>query len=155
MWFDKENPDVVFGDIRHETLSVVDRSHGKPDGRRILRVAPDAVIDFRDLPYASGTFHLVVMDPPHLTRVGPRSWLGAKYGRLGRTWQDDLRAGISECLRVLRPHGVLIFKWNETHVPLSAILELAPYPPLFGHTSRARTHWLAFMRPLAPRRGRG
>jgi SAM-dependent methyltransferase len=46
--------------------------------------------------------------------------MGKKYGRLNKeTWRDDLRAGFAEAFRVLRPHGVLIFKWNETQIPVS------------------------------------
>jgi len=80
--------------------------------------------------------------------VSDRSWLAARYGRLGADWRDDLRAGFSECFRVLRPEGTLIFKWNEAQVPLRDVLALAPQPPLFGHRSgrRSMTHWLAFFK---------
>jgi 23S rRNA G2069 N7-methylase RlmK/C1962 C5-methylase RlmI len=51
--------------------------------------------------------------------------MGKKYGRLNKdTWREDLRAGFKEAFRVLRPHGVLIFKWNETQIPVSQILAL-------------------------------
>ena len=36
MWFDKAEPRAVFGDRRHETLTVADRSH-RDDGTRTLR----------------------------------------------------------------------------------------------------------------------
>jgi hypothetical protein len=32
MWFDRENPDVVFGDQRSETLVVTDNSRGNKTG---------------------------------------------------------------------------------------------------------------------------
>lgn len=148
MWADRQNPDVVFGDIRSETLTVTDRSHGREDGTRTLTIAPDVLFDFRALPYADETFSLVVFDPPHLVRAGPRSWLAAKYGKLSDLWQDDLSAGFRECLRVLKPDGTLIFKWNETQVKVSEVLALAPIKPLFGHLSgrRGLTHWLVFMK---------
>jgi SAM-dependent methyltransferase len=44
-----------------------------------------------------------------------------------------LRLGFAECFRVLRPGGTLIFKWNETQVPLKEVLALTPHKPLFGH----------------------
>jgi hypothetical protein len=50
MWFDRENPDVVFGDQRSETLVVTDNSRGNKSGQRTLRIEPDMVMDFRDLP---------------------------------------------------------------------------------------------------------
>lgn len=82
-WFDRQHPDVVYGDRRHETLTVTDRSHGRADGQRTLHIEPDVLLDFRDLPYPDGSFSLVVFDPPHLVRAGPKSWLAAKYGKLG------------------------------------------------------------------------
>ena len=152
MWFDRDNPDVVFGDRRSETLTVTDRSHGRTDGTRTLRIEPDVMLDFRALPYADGIFKLVAFDPPHLVRAGPRSWLAAKYGKLGDDWRDDLRQGFTECLRVLDADGVLIFKWNETQVPLGEVIKLAPIPPMFGHISgrKGLTHWLVFMKPTQP-----
>lgn len=149
MWFDRGHHDAVFGDKRSETLTVTDRSHGKNDGTRTLNVTPDVLMDFRAIPYADNTFKLVAFDPPHLVRAGPRSWLAAKYGKLGKDWRDDLRQGFSECFRVLDADGVLVFKWNETQIKLSEVLVLTPFQPLFGNTSgkKAGTHWLVFMKP--------
>lgn len=148
MWFDRINPAVVFGDIRYETLTVTDRSHGKDDGRRVVHIHPDMQMDFRAMPFPDNAFKLVAFDPPHMVRAGERSWLAAKYGVLGQDWKDDLRAGFSECFRVLEPYGVLVFKWNESQVTLRDILDLAPCRPLFGNTSgrKAGTHWLVFMK---------
>lgn len=109
MWLDRAHPDVVFGDVRHETITVTDRSHGNESGTRVLRIKPDALIDFRVLPYPDGIFKLVAFDPPHVVRAGPRSWLAAKYGKLGPNWREDLRQGFAECFRVLAADGVLIF----------------------------------------------
>lgn len=149
MWFDRSHPDTVFGDCRTETITVTDRSHGKKDGTRTLHIEPDVKLDFTNLPFADNSFHLVSFDPPHVVRAGPKSWLAAKYGKLGPTWQDDLRKGFSECLRVLRPNGTMVFKWNETQVKVSEVLALAPIQPLFGHRSgrNGLTHWLVFMKP--------
>ncbi len=149
MWFDPEHPDVVFGDLRSETLVVTDRSHGNKSGTRTLRIEPDALLDFRALPYHDNTFRLVAFDPPHLVRAGPRSWLAAKYGKLGQDWREDLRQGFAECFRVLDNDGVLIFKWNETQVKVGEVLALTPMRPLFGHPTgrKGLTHWLVFMKP--------
>lgn len=147
-WFDKNHPAAIFGDIRSETLTVLDRSH-RDDGTRTLTVAPDQHMDFRALPFRDGTFRLVVFDPPHLLRAGASSWLRAKYGALNKaTWRDDLRQGFAECFRVLADDGVLIFKWNETNIRVGEILALTPHQPLFGHPSgkRAGTHWICFMK---------
>jgi hypothetical protein len=149
MWFDRAHPDVVFGDQRRETLVVKDESHGKVGGTRTLSIDPDVLLDFRALPYPEASFKLVVFDPPHVERAGPRSWLAAKYGKLGENWRDDLRAGFAECFRVLDPDGVLVFKWNETHVKLNELLALTPHKPLFGNTAGRKngTHWMVFMKP--------
>ena len=150
-WLDRQNPDVVFGDKRSETIVVADRSHGNASGQRTLRIEPDVLMDFRALPYQDGSFNLVSFDPPHLVRAGPKSWLAAKYGKLSDDWREDLRKGFAECFRVLATDGVLVFKWNETQVRVSEVLALTPLQPLFGHLSgrKAMTHWLVFMKPVS------
>lgn len=148
MWADKANPAVVFGDIRREVITVTDRSRGNKTGTRTVRIEPDTLMDFRHLPFADNTFKLVSFDPPHLVVAGAKSWLAAKYGKLGDDWRDDISKGFSECLRVLEPGGVLVFKWNETQVKIGDVIKLAPIPPLFGHISgrKGLTHWLVFMK---------
>lgn len=140
-WIDRNNPDVVFGDIRthEETLC---------DGRKLV-INPDVNLDFTNLPFESGQFHLVVFDPPHLHTAGPKSWLAAKYGKLSQNWQDDIGRGLSECFRVLHADGTLIFKWNETQIKVKEVLALSEIKPLFGHISgrKGLTHWLVFMKP--------
>ena len=140
MWFNPDHQGVLFGDIRSE-------EHTLCDGRA-LKITPDVLMDFRQMPFPNESFHLVAFDPPHLRRAGRTSWLKAKYGILGDDWQEDLRQGLSECFRVLKSNGVLIFKWNETQVNVGEILALTDQEPLFGHTSgkRANTHWITFMK---------
>ena len=69
-WFDKENPHVVYGDIRKE-------QHELCDGRQLV-IYPDMNLDFTDMPFDDESFHLVVFDPPHLERAGPKSWMAKK-----------------------------------------------------------------------------
>jgi SAM-dependent methyltransferase len=140
-WFDKDDPRVVFADVRN-----VDRY--KLDNNRTLEVKPDVLADFRCMPFADAAFHLVVFDPPHLRWAGPASYMKAKYGQLDPTWRDDLRQGFSECFRVLKPYGVLIFKWSEHDIPLGGVLALTEEKPLFGHRAakKAGTHWIAFIK---------
>ena len=151
MWFDKRDPAAVFGDQRRETITVTDRSHGREDGARELRIEPDTLMDFRALPFPDGAFKLVAFDPPHLVRAGRKSWLAAKYGKLGPNWREDLRKGFAECFRVLEPHGVLVFKWNETQVKLAEVLALTPEKPRVGQVSgrSGLTHFLVFMKGSA------
>ncbi|WP_141432052.1 methyltransferase domain-containing protein [Bacillus sp. 03113] len=136
-WFDKENEDVLFMDKREleTTLS---------DGRKLV-VKPDIVADFREMPFEDNSFYLVVFDPPHLLKVGEESWLAKKYGKLEESWQSDIKQGFDECMRVLKPNGTLIFKWNEEQIKLSEILRVIDIKPLFGN-KRSKTHWLVFMK---------
>ena len=139
-WFDKSNPAVLFCDIRKE-------DHILCDGRK-LNIDPDVIADFRDLPFADCQFKMVVFDPPHMNQLGENSWMAKKYGRLSESWRDDIRAGFSEAMRVLEPFGTLIFKWNETQIKVSEVLELIDHDPLFGHKSGklSNTHWIAFIK---------
>ena len=136
-WFDKENQEVTFMDNREldTTLS---------DGRKLI-VTPDILADFRNMPFEDNSFYLVVFDPPHLKTGGDKSWLIQKYGRLNKDWPEDLKQGFNECMRVLKPNGTLIFKWNEDQIKLSEVLKCFSQQPLFGN-KRAKTHWLVFMK---------
>lgn len=139
-WFDKNNPDVLYGDIRTE-------SHILCDGRS-LEIRPDMEMDFRDMPFKDASFKLVVFDPPHLNKLGKNSWMAKKYGVLFPTWEHDIKAGFDECMRVLQPSGVLIFKWNESQIKLQDLLTVIQAKPLFGHTSGkgGLTIWMTFMK---------
>lgn len=114
------------------------------DGRK-LEIKPDIIGDFRNIPFSDNAFHLVVFDPPHLIKVGDNSWLAKKYGKLTDTWPSDIKRGFNECMRVLKPCGTLVFKWNEQQIKLSEILKNIDYKPIFGN-KRADTHWLVFMK---------
>lgn len=136
-WFNKEHPNALYMD-NHQLETTLS------DGRT-LNVNPDVVADFRDMPFEDESFYLVVFDPPHLKQVGENSWLAKKYGKLDELWPYDIRQGFHECMRVLKPNGTLIFKWNEEQIKLNEILETIDYKPLFGNR-RAKTHWLTFMK---------
>lgn len=143
-WFNKENPLVVFSDIRVMPPTKV----GSGKDLRIRKCLPDQVADFRKTNYPSNRFTLVVFDPPHLF-LGENSFMAKSYGSLNKeTWKNDLREGFKECFRVLKENGILIFKWNESQVLVKDILKLTNYKPLFGHPSgkAQKTHWLCFMK---------
>lgn len=144
-WFNKKNPDVLFIDKR--VLPPTETGHGK--NKRIRSVLPDIVMDFRNMDLPSNHFELVVFDPPHLF-LGKTAQYALQYGRLEKeTWKEDIKLGFAECFRVLKPNRVLVFKWNESDVPVREVLKLAAVPPLFGHRSGklSKTHWIVFMKP--------
>jgi hypothetical protein len=136
-WFNRNHPDAVYMDIREleDTLC---------DGRKLI-VKPDVIGDFRHIPYPANTFKLAVFDPPHLTQIGENSWMAKKYGRLDNGWKADIKQGFDECMRVLEPYGILIFKWNEQQVKLREVLSVIDYKPLFGDR-RSKTIWAVFMK---------
>lgn len=136
-WFNKSNDDVVYMDNRQVSDTLC-------DGRK-LEVNPDIVADFRNMPFDDNSFYLVVFDPPHLLKAGENSWLGKKYGILGQDWRSDIAQGFRECMRVLKPNGTLIFKWNEDQIPLKDVMKCLNEKPLFGNR-RSKTHWLVFMK---------
>lgn len=141
-WFNKKHPDTLYLDER--IMPPTKMSNGAT-----LEVKPDMVMDFRKLELPDNTFSLVVFDPPHLVNAGATSYLAKKYGFLKKeTWKADLTAGFAECFRVLKPSGVLIFKWHEMHIPIKDILALTPVEPLFGNRSgkASKTHWVCFMK---------
>ena len=59
-----------------------------------------------------------------------------------------IRKGFEECMRVLKPDGVLIFKWSDISVSTREILNVIGQEPLFGHRSgvKMNTHWMCFMK---------
>jgi len=146
MWFNKKHPNAIYLDIRPEC-------------------EPDIVGDFRDLKqFPDETFRLVVFDPPHLLSAKNGNPLahdmGRRFGCLHyETWPLDLKRGLDECWRVLKPFGVLILKWNDARLPSNRIIDLAPEKPLFYQISSVRhkkgsksgsaeirTLWFCFMK---------
>ena len=143
-WFNKKDPRALFLDKRSEKHELSDS--GTQSGVRSLVVEPDMVADFRNLPFNDFSFPIVVFDPPHLTKLGNSGWLCKKYGRLNEDWREMIAAGFSECFRVLKEQGILIFKWNETDIPLSEVLSLTSQSPLFGNQcgKHSKSHWVVF-----------
>jgi len=143
MWINKQHPNCIYLDEREE-------------------VNPDIVGDFRDLKkFKNETFRLVLFDPPHSihSEASAKAFgMLDSYGCLKpETWSSDLKLGLKECWRVLKPYGVLIFKWNETDKSIKQISQYFPTKPLFGqitNTSKRRnsqlggTYWFCFMKIL-------
>lgn len=142
-YFNKEASCVLYGDIRDET-------YVQCDGRR-LEVHPDMQMDFTALAFPNEHFALVFYDPPHLKYAGTDSFMRQAYGALP---PDDpigyVVKGFTECWRVLRHEGTLIFKWNEDQIALGDLLSRLPVQPLIGNRrpkgARGQTFWMVFFK---------
>ena len=139
-YFDKNNPLVCFCDKRKGTYIF--------PTDRVLTVDPDVICDFTKLPFEDEQYKVVVFDPPHIVHGGEKSWLVKKYGLLDVNWKETIKKGFNECWRVLAEDGVLVFKWNETQIKVSEILDAVERIPILGHKSgkQNKTHWLLFFK---------
>lgn len=147
-YFDREDPRVLFQDIRDEEVPLAKGG--------LFKVHPDVIADFRKMPYPDNSFRMVVFDPPHMVYYSRdnsadhnrKGDLYIEYGELRIDWREYLKQGFSECFRVLVPGGFLIFKWSETDIKVKSVLALTPVKPIFGHKSGKSmgTHWICFMK---------
>lgn len=142
-WFNKKDDRACFLDKREEF-------HTLEYGGRAWQVdiSPDIKGDFTNLPFADNSFNHVVFDPPHLAHGGESSWIIKKYGKLQGNWKSEINRGFSECFRVLKVGGTLVFKWSEVDIKVSEILTLTEFKPLYGHRSgkQSKTHWIVFIK---------
>lgn len=140
-WYERNEPHTTYMDIRKEIIHYKDRQL-----ERIAEINPDVIGDFRNMPFPDATFDLVIFDPPHLIKTGKKSWLAKKYGTLDlMSWKSDIQQGFSECLRVLNPNGVLLFKWNEDQIPFKEVLKVIPKQPILGD-KKSKTKWSVFIK---------
>lgn len=147
IWFNKQHPAAVYMDKRQEFDTRIWKS-GDGLSERTLTVDPDIIADFTSMPFSDESFNLVIFDPPHLKQAGETAWIVKKYGKLNDDWPQMLKDGFTECMRVLKPSGVLIFKWSEFQIPAEKVWKAIGQKPLFGHHSgkRSKTFWGCFMK---------
>lgn len=145
IWFQKNEPHTLYVDQREMDI---EKRFGAKDSLRKIIIKPDVLCSFTDLPFPDESFWHVVFDPPHLKHVGDTAWLYLKYGSIPEDWQDTIRKGFSECMRVLKPNGTLIFKWSAIQIPVGEVIDAIGMRPLYGHRSgkKSNTHWMAFMK---------
>lgn len=139
-YFEPDNAPVLFCDNRRISTTLCDG--------RSFDVSPDLVADVTKLPFDNEAFALVVFDPPQLVRGN--GWQVTKYGKLPKDWKAWMTRAFSECWRVLRPNGTMIFKWNSYSIALKEILKCAPVKPLLGNRKpkSSKTHWLVFFKEV-------
>lgn len=137
MWFNKHHPNTIYLDERPEC-------------------EPDVIGDFRDLKqFSNETFRLIVFDPNHRKeKDGCPSGFKLSYGALlSQTWHSEFKKAYQEFMRVLKPYGILIFKWSTHKIPLKEVLACFKDSPLFGQRTtgtkdkrKSKTYWFCFMK---------
>ena len=146
IWFQKNEPHTIYCDKRREEW---EGDFGKKKSHNHLVISPDVQCDFTELPFSDESFNLVVFDPPHIPNLTKTSWMRKEYGSLDGDWEQMLRKGFQECMRVLKQNGVLIFKWSDTSISTRDVIKImGGVEPLFGHRSgkKMNTHWLCWMK---------
>lgn len=140
----KDRQDTIYMDIRTDVEITYTNKNGTTS---VWEVKPDIVGSFTDIPFSDNQFSLVIFDPPHIKRKTSTGIIVSKYGLLTENWEDDLRKGFSECMRVLRPGGFLNFKWSDLEIPLSKITPLYPCQPMYyqrRHGANVSGYWAMF-----------
>ena len=151
IWFQKHEPHTIYCDKRREEWDGMFGKTLNKDGkqkRRHLVIDPDIQCDFTNLPFEDESFALVVFDPPHILNLNETSWMRKAYGSLDDNWRDLIHDGFTECMRVLKPDGVLVFKWSDISISTRDVIKAIGQEPLFGHRSgkKMNTHWMCFMK---------
>lgn len=136
-WFDKDNPLVVFQDIRDEICVL-------SDGQTCI-VHPNIIGDFTNMQFNDKSFKLVVFDPPHLVWAGKSSNMYKMFGKM-EDWRNDLKKGFKECMRVLDDYGILIFKWSDVQLKVKTVIKEIGQVPLFGHKTSRHCIWMVFIK---------
>ena len=125
-----------------------------------LKIPPDIVCRWDDLPFPNDRFLCVIFDPPHTYGFGDKSvhsdpkaakgsWWGNPTTR--GEWIRDIVSGQREFARV---SPTLCFKWNDCKLNLWNILScLTEWKEIYrrrvfssGRLGRSRTHWVTLRR---------
>lgn len=143
IWFDKNNPNVIFNDIRKEEKGFINI-------RKNINIEPNTNYDFKNLNFKNNQFKLIIFDPPHIIGKMDKSTLKKCYGVLNNNWEKELKIGINEIWRVLDNNGILMFKFNNVSINFDDIIKLFPEKPLFqtstNRSKNTESRWFIFMK---------
>jgi len=158
MWDKKENNYIVFIDIEPE-----------------LSIKPDFIMDCTNTGFPDNSFNIIFFDPPHsygrTKNTGvhqtpnyevqkQKGWhIGAYYGFDKFPTKRALIAFIhkaqKEFYRIIKPGGVLWFKWSEIHSTLDAMLCLfdkwdlvMKFEVAYQRRVKGNTTWWVMMMPI-------
>lgn len=147
IWFQKNEPHTLYCDERRVHY---ESDYGTNKSHRVIDVQPDMEIDFTNMPFADNSFSLVIIDPPHLVGLNDSAWLKKQYCGYATKEEalEQVGKAVRECMRVLKPNGVLVFKWSELRISTREVIDAIGAEPLFGHRSgkKMNTHWMCFMK---------
>lgn len=143
MWYQKSHPFVTFLDKRNGIY-----------GKNKHKIKPDIVATWDDMPFPNNCFDVVIFDPPHIICNAETGNIVSQYGHFKiDTWKQELKTGIANCFRVLKPNGIFIFKWAKAEryghsIPIEDVLPMFPFKPLFGTRTGKRdtNHWIVFLK---------
>jgi len=137
MWFNKKHPNTIYFDCRQE-------------------VDPDIIGNYCHLKqFPDESFNLIVFDPMYRPGTNGATGFLKSYGAPlnPETWQSEFRKAYKEFMRVLKPRGILIFKWSTYRICLKTVLACFPDKPLFGQRTtghqqkkHSKTYWFCFMK---------
>jgi hypothetical protein len=123
-----------------DAVTVLDMSYGRgrfwhptmPRGLKLTTLdidpagRPDALADFRALPFADRSFDVATFDPPYMTDTSERSIMGGRFGHFATIADLELavRLGCREAARVSRL-GMIVEVMNQTHG--SRLMRMTPW----------------------------
>ena len=145
-WFEKNIHDgVVY--IDHRVMKPLKL----PNGRN-WEILPDIKAKWQALPFRDNVFSCIYFDPPQIFAKRKKKEtmvMKITYDVLDPwTWRETIRKAFFEFMRVLKPDGVIVLKWNETGKSLDEFLDCCPLKPMFGtptnHNSRHLTFFVVF-----------
>jgi hypothetical protein len=141
MWIDKENPNVLFMDIRKEAKGFIKE---QPN----FEICPDVIGDYRKTEFKDSQFIHIVWDIPHMIK-GSSGIITKKYFFLGDNWKEDLTQGFNELWRILADGGTLCLKFSDLDIAIKDLLVLFPEKPLYGTPTKKgvnNTYWFVFVK---------
>ena len=160
MWYNKDNPNTIYMDKETDEdlfkrYSESLQCRNRPGINITKHKTATVHANFKEIPYPNNSFNLIVFDPPHVITKKMSGSIQKCFGVLNpETWQSELKKGLEECMRVLKPKGVLLFKWNTFSKRVKELYPLFPSDPLFSQTTtgnnqkrnKSKTVWFCFMK---------
>ncbi len=118
-YFDKNDPRVLFQDIRKVETTLCDGRH--------FEVKPDIVCDFTSMPHPDNSFSMVVFDPPHLLR-NVKALTQKKFAADFKRWREWLiKQGYTNYYAVLNAKDYGVPQNRERVFMVSFLGQHTPY----------------------------